>query len=106
MHEERRDLQRLRRRRRRAQLAEDRDDRAAAIPVRVRTVAVRREVLAHLLLDELARRRRVRRPSLERVLGWVDTPFRALELREVIADVREDLDRGGAERRAFDPPGV
>src|SRR5262249_57303247 len=66
-------------------------------------VAVRDEVLADVLLDELQRRRSPKgEPVLDRLLARGEGARGALSLRKVEPDVGEQLDRRIEERRTLD----
>ena len=106
VHQQRGDVNGLRRRRRSAQLGIHRHDSGLAVPEPELAVRMPNEMFAVLLLEVLARRREEGlEPFGDRVLGRVVRAVRALSLGEVEADVREKLDRGIEQHHAPDPFG-
>ena len=103
VQQQRRDAQALGRRRWRAELAVHRDDCASAIAHPKTPIGVVHEMLAHLLLEELARRRSAGvETGGDRILGRCEGLIGTLELREVVADVRQELDCRVEQRCALD----
>src|SRR5829696_5655649 len=95
VHEQGRKGESRGRRRLGAELAVGRDDRRAAKPPAQPPVARGNEVLSRFLLDELPRRRcSTCQPRLDRLFDRGEGMVERGLLREVEADMREDLDRG------------